>query len=103
MNRRFSTFIKSSGSKEQSSEDTSNFALDEDAESKVTLNADVPLPPPVLKYKRLDHYYSKWGKTWKYRVCHVLHVAFVSRAETRTIEHELQGDRRGTPNQQSWR
>jgi len=24
--------------------------------------------PPSLKVKRVDHYYSRWSKAWKYRV-----------------------------------
>jgi len=26
------------------------------------------LPPPNLKVKRLDYYYSKWSRKWKYQV-----------------------------------
>lgn len=26
------------------------------------------LPPPDLKVKRVDHYYSKWSGKWKYQV-----------------------------------
>ncbi|KAH9925055.1 P-loop containing nucleoside triphosphate hydrolase protein [Epithele typhae] len=28
---------------------------------------DTPLPPPNLKVKRVDHYWSSWSKSWKYR------------------------------------
>ncbi|KAF9456240.1 hypothetical protein BDZ94DRAFT_1350405 [Collybia nuda] len=41
-----------------------------DAESKASVSTvfpGEPLPIPSLKVKRLDYYYSRWGKTWKYR------------------------------------
>lgn len=31
------------------------------------LPATTPLAPPNLKVKRVDHYYSRWSKSWKYR------------------------------------
>ncbi|KIP07742.1 hypothetical protein PHLGIDRAFT_117812, partial [Phlebiopsis gigantea 11061_1 CR5-6] len=31
------------------------------------MTTTAPLPPPNLKVKRVDHYYSKWSKAWKYR------------------------------------
>jgi len=64
MNRRFSSFVKSKNEPEPSI--TAGDAFDDD-ESKITMTADVPLAPPSLKVKRLDYYYSKWSKTWKYR------------------------------------
>jgi hypothetical protein len=70
VSRRFS-FIK--GSKSSSLDDIS----DDDGESKLTVVPDVVLPPPTLKYKRLDFYYSRWGKTWKYRVRFELDGLFV--------------------------
>jgi hypothetical protein len=68
MNRRFSSFVKSKNEPEPSI--TAGDAFDDD-ESKITMTADVPLAPPSLKVKRLDYYYSKWSKTWKYRVCDI--------------------------------
>ncbi|KAG6830282.1 hypothetical protein H0H92_001548 [Tricholoma furcatifolium] len=32
-----------------------------------TARDDEVLPAPSLKVKRVDYYYSRWGKTWKYR------------------------------------
>jgi hypothetical protein len=32
-----------------------------------TINEEA-LVTPSLKVKRVDHYYSKWSKSWKYRV-----------------------------------
>ncbi|EKM57275.1 uncharacterized protein PHACADRAFT_183743 [Phanerochaete carnosa HHB-10118-sp] len=31
------------------------------------LSPAAPPPPPNLKVKRVDHYYSRWSKTWKYK------------------------------------
>ncbi|KAF8148667.1 P-loop containing nucleoside triphosphate hydrolase protein [Crassisporium funariophilum] len=62
MHRRFSTLVKSSSSRlgEKDNED--------DTESKAeTMVRDEPLPVPSLKVKRVDHYYSRWTKGWKYR------------------------------------
>ncbi|KAI0325259.1 P-loop containing nucleoside triphosphate hydrolase protein [Cubamyces sp. BRFM 1775] len=45
---------------------------DDDERSTTALVADgpqepAPLPPLNLKVKRVDHFYSKWSKVWKYR------------------------------------
>jgi len=32
-----------------------------------TVTQDVPLQPLTLKFKRLDFYYSGWGRQWKYK------------------------------------
>lgn len=34
-----------------------------------TLAQDEQLPAPSSKIKRLDYFYSRWYKTWKYKVC----------------------------------
>ncbi|KAL6304715.1 P-loop containing nucleoside triphosphate hydrolase protein [Sparassis latifolia] len=40
----------------------------DDTDSTAALVAPAAaLPPPNLKVKRVDYYYSTWGKTWKYR------------------------------------
>ncbi|PPR04913.1 hypothetical protein CVT24_007157 [Panaeolus cyanescens] len=42
----------------------------EDDESEVstsTVTKDEPMPVPSLKVKRVDYYYSRWSKGWKYR------------------------------------
>jgi hypothetical protein len=42
--------------------------IEDDNESKVsTIVRDEPLPVPSLKVKRVDFYYSRWTKSWKYR------------------------------------
>lgn len=41
---------------------------DKDDESKASTVVREDLAPPSLKVKRVDHYYSKWYKGWKYRV-----------------------------------
>lgn len=49
---------------------------DNDNESKLTLAGTIAgkgvdleaLPVPNLKVKRVDNYYSRWSKSWKYRV-----------------------------------
>ncbi|RPD60635.1 P-loop containing nucleoside triphosphate hydrolase protein [Lentinus tigrinus ALCF2SS1-6] len=38
----------------------------EDLET-VAAQPQVPVPPPNLKIKRVDHYWSSWSKGWKYR------------------------------------
>ena len=67
MHRRLSSLVK--GSHSHSSVDFDNGG-DIDSESKVstTVARDEPLPIPSLKIKRVDYYYSRWGKQWKYRV-----------------------------------
>ena len=75
MHRRFSSLVKSPGSSSKTLEKT----IDNDNESTVsTMIRGEPLPVPSLKVKRVDHYYSRWSKSWKYRVSfrdivHVLH------------------------------
>ncbi|KAG6864452.1 hypothetical protein C0991_009401 [Blastosporella zonata] len=62
MHRRFSTLVKAS------SHLASPSAGSPDNESKAsTIVRDEPLPIPSLKVKRLDHYYSRWSRSWKYR------------------------------------
>ena len=61
--QRFSSLVKGSSSKAPSS------LYIADNESKVsTIVREEPLPVPSLKVKRVDHYYSRWTKSWKYRV-----------------------------------
>ncbi|KAJ7766171.1 hypothetical protein B0H16DRAFT_1523250 [Mycena metata] len=63
MHRRFSSLVKSpraSGS--------SSFDADDDSESKTsTIIRDEPLPPASSKIKRVDYFYSRWSKGWKYK------------------------------------
>ncbi|KAF9012833.1 hypothetical protein BDZ89DRAFT_476607, partial [Hymenopellis radicata] len=63
MHRRFSSIMKSSG---ESSSSTAQ--VDLDIESKAsTIVKEETLSPPSLKIKRVDNYYSRWYKGWKYR------------------------------------
>lgn len=50
-------------------EDTaSNVDVAEGSSSTATLlTPSAPLPPPNVKVKRLDYYYSRWSKSWKYK------------------------------------
>ncbi|KAJ6566537.1 P-loop containing nucleoside triphosphate hydrolase protein [Mycena capillaripes] len=63
MHRRFSSLVKSpraSGSLP--------LEYDEDGESKVsTIVKDESLPPASSKIKRVDYFYSRWSKGWKYK------------------------------------
>ncbi|KAG6856800.1 hypothetical protein H0H87_000497 [Tephrocybe sp. NHM501043] len=69
--RRFNSLVKTSSSSSSSSRNGTTPAVPiifEDDESRVaTVRDDEVLPVPSLKVKRVDHYYSRWGKTWKYR------------------------------------
>ncbi|KAJ7271488.1 hypothetical protein C8J57DRAFT_285425 [Mycena rebaudengoi] len=60
MHRRFSSLVKSP-------KGSAPFE-DDDNESKVsTIVRDEPLPPASTKVKRVDYYYSRWSKGWKYK------------------------------------
>ncbi|KAF7323754.1 AAA domain-containing protein [Mycena kentingensis (nom. inval.)] len=62
MHRRFSSLVKTPRPSSSLSEQ------DDDAESKVsTIVREDPLPLASTKIKRVDYYYSRWGKQWKYR------------------------------------
>jgi hypothetical protein len=37
-------------------------------QSTVASTIQGPLPSPNLKVKRVDFYYSKWSRKWKYQV-----------------------------------
>ncbi|KAJ7661754.1 hypothetical protein B0H17DRAFT_1162981 [Mycena rosella] len=64
MHRRFSSLVKS-----PKASGSSPFEYDEDAESKVsTIVRDEALPPASSKIKRVDYFYSRWSKGWKYKV-----------------------------------
>jgi hypothetical protein len=74
MHRRFSTLMRSASSGPSSSRISE---YDEDNESTLTAVTGGPvkgeekesIPIPSLKVKRVDNYYSRWSKAWKYRVC----------------------------------
>jgi len=58
---------------------------EDDNESKITLTPSLgagkgpeereALPPPNLKVKRVDNYYSRWSRNWKYRVCLMVYIS----------------------------
>ncbi|KAJ7048837.1 hypothetical protein C8F01DRAFT_1379376 [Mycena amicta] len=63
MHRRFSSLVKTPRGAGSSTVD-----YDDDGESKVsTIVRDEPLPPASNKVKRVDYYFSRWGKQWKYK------------------------------------
>ncbi|CAA7269692.1 unnamed protein product [Cyclocybe aegerita] len=68
MHRRFSSLVKSAASSSSSSPFSDEKAIDDDAQSNVsTVVRDEALPVPSLKVKRVDYYYSRWTRSWKYR------------------------------------
>ena len=40
---------------------------EQNASTTALLSPSAPLVPPNLKVKRVDYYYSKWSKAWKYK------------------------------------
>jgi hypothetical protein len=85
MHRRLSSLVNSKNPRDLGDDGSDN-------ESKAsTIVRDEPLPVPTLKVKRVDHYYSRWGKTWKYRVrCIVLTpMLFTSPDITATIMQNM--------------
>ncbi|KAJ7775948.1 hypothetical protein DFH07DRAFT_911992 [Mycena maculata] len=63
MHRRFSSLVKS-----PKASGSSTFEYEDDSESKVsTVVRDEPLPPASSKIKRVDYFYSRWSKGWKYK------------------------------------
>jgi len=65
---RISSLVKSASSSSSSAR-LGEIALDDDAKSATsTVVRDELAPVPSLKVKRVDYYYSRWTKSWKYRV-----------------------------------
>ncbi|KAJ7092995.1 P-loop containing nucleoside triphosphate hydrolase protein [Mycena belliarum] len=63
MHRRFSSLVKS-----PKASGSASFDYEDDGESKVsTIVRDEPLPPVSTQIKRVDYFYSRWSKGWKYR------------------------------------
>ncbi|KAJ7911925.1 hypothetical protein B0H13DRAFT_2232606 [Mycena leptocephala] len=63
MHRRFSSLVKS-----PKASGSASVEFDDDTESKVsTIVRDEPLPPASSKIKRVDYFYSRWSKGWKYK------------------------------------
>ncbi|KAF8996417.1 hypothetical protein BDQ17DRAFT_1284512 [Cyathus striatus] len=65
MNRRLSTFMKSSP-KEKEKQTDEDSGSNQESNGSTTVAREEPLPIPSLKVKRLDYYYSRWTKGWKY-------------------------------------
>jgi hypothetical protein len=75
MHRRLSTFVKSASS--SSSPAFGEKIVEDDAQSvSSTVVRDEPAPVPSLKVKRVDYYYSRWTRAWKYKVS-FLHILFI--------------------------
>lgn len=74
--RRFSSLVSKSSPQAQSFGGSASTDCDDSSdarsESKMSIATavvrDEQLPVPSLKVKRVDHYYSKWSKSWKYKV-----------------------------------
>ncbi|KAJ6565102.1 hypothetical protein B0H10DRAFT_1096922 [Mycena sp. CBHHK59/15] len=70
MHRRFSSLVKSSraSSFEENHNESKVSTVVRDNESNVsTIVRDEPLPPASSKVKRVDYFYSRWSKSWKYK------------------------------------
>jgi hypothetical protein len=64
MHRRISTFMKP----QASASTLANDEEDEKGEKASTVQQELAAPAPKLKVKRVDYYYSRWARDWKYRV-----------------------------------
>lgn len=100
--RRFSTLVTKSSPRPHpwTVASTSNTADDDDSdalsESKVsafTVTRDESSrPAPSLKVKRVDHYFSRWTKSWKYRVSRPPHLFSLNTMNDTTLsEHGCEG------------
>lgn len=75
MHRRLSSFVKNPRPsvviEASISEEHKDNGDEGDSQSQTsdTEAPDATLAPPTLKVKRVDYYYSRWSKEWKYRVC----------------------------------
>lgn len=61
MHRRISSLIKSEKSPAES------FSTDDTQSETSTVLQEPTLVAPSLKVKKVDFYYSRWSKSWKYR------------------------------------
>ncbi|KAG6890520.1 hypothetical protein C0995_007720 [Termitomyces sp. Mi166 len=65
---RFSSLMKSPSSPSRNKSHVAPAAILEDTKTlAATVSDDEDLPLPSLQFKRVDHYYSRWSKSWKYR------------------------------------
>ena len=68
MMHRFSSLVKSPGSSSKTPFIPFIAEENDDDRSTSTIIHSEPLPAPTLKIKRVDSYFSRWSKTWTYRV-----------------------------------
>ena len=68
MHRRLSSFVKPSSSRVSVVHEEHDDGLDNESKAPTIAPRDEDLPVPSLKVKRVDHYYSRWSRQWKYRV-----------------------------------
>ncbi|KAJ4467256.1 P-loop containing nucleoside triphosphate hydrolase protein [Lentinula aciculospora] len=61
MHRRISSIVKPSGKASSTGYD------EKDTDSTASTVVQEAATPPSLKIKRVDHYYSRWYKAWKYK------------------------------------
>jgi hypothetical protein len=61
-----SKFKSSPVSQEVTSSEKSLLSGSSDQDASTTPTLHTPLPPPNLKVKKVDHYFSRWQKKWKY-------------------------------------
>ncbi|KAL4244344.1 hypothetical protein ABKN59_010662 [Abortiporus biennis] len=55
------------GESSSATESTNDVATETISSTTALVTPSVPLPPPNLKVKRVDHYWSNWSKAWKYK------------------------------------
>ncbi|KDR70007.1 hypothetical protein GALMADRAFT_145052 [Galerina marginata CBS 339.88] len=68
MHRRLSSLVKSSASSSSSFSRSDEKTIEDDQTSNApTVVREEPLPVASTKVKRVDYYYSRWTKSWKYR------------------------------------
>jgi hypothetical protein len=97
MNRLRASYLGKS--RESSSSSTEKDANDLESTASTVVREE-PLKPPALKMKRVDWYYSRWSKSWKYRVSLLRCYA---NNKTHCVEHELKSCGRSRTYHQDWR
>ena len=73
MHRRLSTLVKTGSSSSSPANYRPDEKLIEDdtqstASGSTVVREEGPVLAPSLKVKRVDYYYSRWTKSWKYKV-----------------------------------
>lgn len=73
MHRRFSSLVRNSASGSSAIAEEASINDDNESKfSKTTAVANENVSPPALKVKRVDYYYSRWTRSYKYRVSRLL-------------------------------